>query len=123
MTEDLPKITETILVLLHFTQDRLVTRAFVFSMSSISSFSQRMEPPLALFFSFRSSSLISQIPLHFGQPSKSMEKMEYTNKVCPQTGQISGVFFFLTAPLIGGTSTVKSVSELRFLIRLYQYGT
>src|SRR6185437_11250423 len=116
-------MTETILFVLHFTQVRLVRRALVLSMSSISSFSQRVDPPFTLFFSFRSSSLISQMPLHFGQPSKSIEKMEYTNKVCPHAGQISGVFSFLTAPLIGGTSTVKSVSELRFLIRLYQYGT
>ena len=120
MTELLPKMTETILVLLHFTHERLVTSALVFPMSSISSFSQCMEPSFTLFFSFRSSSLISHIPLHFGQPSKSMEKMEYTNRFCPQTGQMSAVFSFLTASLIGGTSTVKSVSELGLLLRLFQ---
>ncbi len=114
MMEDLPKMTETILMVLHFTQQRSVTRAFVFSMSVISSFSQRKEPPFTLFLSFRSSSLISHIPLHFGQPSKSMEKMEYSNRFCPHTGQMSVVSSFWTASLIGGTSTVKSVSELGF---------
>src|ERR1039458_8037911 len=121
--EDLPKMTETILVVLHFTQERLVASALVFSMSPISSFSQRIEPPSTLFLSLRSSSLISQIPLHFGQPSKSMEKMEYTHRFWPHVGQVSEVFCFWTASLMGGTSMVKSVWELGFWIRLYQYGT
>ena len=73
MTEDLPKRTATIFTVLHLTQERLVGRALVFSMSAISSLSQRNEPSSTLFFRRRSSSLMSQIPLHLAQPSNWME--------------------------------------------------
>src|ERR1700722_5025421 len=96
--EELPKITETMFTVLHFTQGRFVATMLVFSMFSISSFIQRREPSSSLFFSFRNSSFTSQRPLHLEQPSNCILKIEYSFRVFPQAGQISEVALPISAP-------------------------